>query len=590
MPGITLEIGTRPLDLAKFQRAQSGMLHTTDYKASIQMSNSTMAVGQVAYPGYPVWFCNFKAGLVGLEGRVYNRDAASTQSSLTLLAQELVAGADAERLVTEWVLEHDGDYIGVVATGETILIFNDPLARLPLYYAATEDTFCAARECKFVVERRGEVAFDPIAWAECMCLEHPFGGRTLFAGVSHLRGGSLLQVRRRSVNISISLSKIFEFNFEQESDPGVSIADQASSIVDKFTEGTRQRALHEDAGTIVVSLSGGQDSRAVAAALVRSNIPLQSASFITSTGRGTSDARIAARIAKELGIPWSQIDIPASTPEQQQRLLVLKDGLNDMDNGSILPFMDKIVERWGRRATYLTGDGGNQLFGTTMHYLVPSVLAGQITGVSQEMAEGLMQLTPGTIRAEHDKLLSSFPEKDPLRRATHFILCERNPRWLFEGEDRSRSFLWQTSPFFSRVFFREVMRIPAHRKEYHRLYREFQTRLSAACSRIPDANYGIPIASAWFVPMLHVRRNIPTFLKQAVGRFVPGNRFHPFQLPADAVSQLEELSQRFSVSASAGRAMLEHLDPDEFIAWSTLVQLEKMWRHRIPTPRSKPVA
>lgn len=581
MPGITLEIASHSVDLTAFQKGQVGMLHAPDYKTTVRLSAPTMVVGSVAYPEYPVWFADSAAGLVGLEGRIYNRSLSSVRSSLVALADQLLASTAPEKLVSDWVQQHDGEYIGLVVARDAsaALIFTDPLGRLPLYYRATENDFVAARECKFVATRTGRTNFDPIAWAECLWIEHPFGDRTLFAGISHLAGGNLLQVRRGGDSLSVSRTKMCEFNFEEERSPGARLSDQASVLVERFTEAARQRGTHSETGTNLVSLSGGQDSRAVAAALVRAGVSCNAASFVASDGAGAPDARIAERIAAKLGIPWNRIDIPSPTPAEESRLLTLKDGLNSLGMAFILPFMDAIVQRWGRRATYITGDGGNPIMGSTLHHLTHAILFGQMSSVSAEVAESVMQLQPGTLWAELNKVLDGYPEQDPQLRATHFIMCERNPRWLFEGEDRARFFLWQTSPFLSVKFLREAMRVPAHFKEHYRLYRQFQKQLSPVCSQIADSNYGIPIGSAWFIPMLRLRQSTPAFLKRALGRFVPGVRVHPFQLPDDAVAQIDELSRQLPLSASAGRTMLSLLNCNEFLDWKTLVELQRMWRN-----------
>lgn len=581
MPGITLEIASHSIDLAEFQKGQAGMLHAPDYKTTVQLSTPTMAVGSVGYPEYPVWFADSATGLVGLEGRIYNRDSLSMRSSLIALADQLLASTTPEKLVSDWIQQHDGEYIGVVAArdGSAVLIFTDPLGRLPLYYRATESDFVAARECKFVATRTGSANFDPIAWAQCLWIEHPFGDRTLFAGISHLPGGTLLQARRRGDSLSVSRTRVCEFNFEEEPSPGARLSDQVASLVESFTEAARQRGTHSETGTNLVSLSGGQDSRAVAAALVRAGVSCNAASFTASDGAGAPDARIAATIAAKLGISWTRIDIPSPTQAQESRLLTLKDGLNSVGMAFILPFMDAIVERWGRRATYMTGDGGNPIMGSTLHHLTHAILSGHMSSISAEMAERVMQLPSGTLWAELNKVLAGYPEQDSQLRVTHFIMCERNPRWLFEGEDRARFFLWQTSPFLSVKFLREAMRIPPHFKEHYRLYRQFQKQLSPVCSQIPDANYNIPIGSAWFIPMLRLRQSTPAFLKKALGRFVPGVRVHPFQLPDDAVARIDELSQQLPLSASAGRTMLSLLNCNEFLDWKTLVELQRMWRN-----------
>ena len=124
-------------------------------------------------------------------------------------------------------------------------------------------------------------------------------------------------------------------------------------------------------------------------------------------------------------------------------------------------------------------------------------------------------------------ILPSYPEHDLFQKAVHFSVYERGRKWLFEGEDRTRFFLWQTSPFYDREFFSRCMSVPDDFKVDYRFYSRVLKALSPALTRIPDAHLGIaPGDVRYRFKRALVRHylSLPASLRELLRRAVKGRR------------------------------------------------------------------
>src|SRR4051794_10267017 len=115
MPGITLCLSSSDEHEAlrrKVSLAQEEMLHAPEYQSSVCLAGPGCAVGFVGYPEYPFNLRNIGSHLVAVEGRIYGKSSSVVDAELDRLAQQAFAEpAAAERLITHWIQENDGDYV-----------------------------------------------------------------------------------------------------------------------------------------------------------------------------------------------------------------------------------------------------------------------------------------------------------------------------------------------------------------------------------------------------------------------------------------------------------------------------------------------
>jgi asparagine synthase (glutamine-hydrolysing) len=260
----------------------------------------------------------------------------------------------------------------------------------------------------------------------------------------------------------------------------------------------------------VISLSGGLDSRAVAAGLGATDTTVRAATFVRDAGSPTGESRVAEQVANALDLPWDSHAIPPMGPERMGELLRLKEGLTLLSLGFLLAFFEQLAAEHGRTMTYFTGDGGDK----TLPDLSPTVAFTDERAFSEYLIsknavvplEDVTDLVDPTASAIHDEIASvvgGYPESDWVDRYIHFLVHERAINWLFEGEDRNRCYFWSTTPFYDVDFFRYAMNVPDEQKARYGLYREFLQELWPPATRFEHVDFGQSLDSPLYGIIQH---------------------------------------------------------------------------------------
>ncbi|MHC4609716.1 MAG: asparagine synthase-related protein [Planctomycetota bacterium] len=597
MPGLTLWLTStdeEPDAPARFGAAQRSMVHAPHYSAAVRLNRPGFLLGHVKYPEYPVQYFETAESIVYLEGRVYNKDAGRLESELAdIAARALQDAGNALALIKPWALESEGEYIVAIAcpARRMCLIFTDPMGRLPLYYYADDTCLLVARECKFIQQLKPRPGFDRIGWAEFLSLRHLVGRRTLFEDVHRAVGAVLLGGGIEHGRLHGSVTPLVRFNFDEKDTSGRSLPDYASELADMFGALCRQRGTHPDVTDNIVSLSGGKDSRVVAAVMAKEGIRCTAATYLDAHGVAKADVAVAEKVAAALGIPWHLFKLPPPSAAEMEFLVRAKDGLNAVANARMLPYLERIVARWGRSAVYISGDGGDRIFPderlsgrvNSMDDLVRAILSPTAVGTPVDEAEAIMGLPCGTVESELREVVSGYPETDIKQKAIHFRVYERGGNWLYEGEDRSRFFLWQCAPCYSYSLFRYCMLIPDHLKRHDALYRELLKVVSPRCADLPDANLGVALTSRyrpWKHRLKVFVRVLPAANREALRFLLKGRRL-PYQVPDELMaalrSHLESQDRPTTIMSPQGvYRRLGRAGRLEFENFWTLVLLEKL--------------
>jgi asparagine synthase (glutamine-hydrolysing) len=511
MPGLTLWL-TADAGLSsqqrRFSEAQACMVHGPTYAASLDVRLPGRLIGAVRYPEYPLRF--FEAGgyRIAVEGRIYNKTDDEVADELGALAPSVFKdGGDPSAGVREWMLAAEGDYLVVLADlrWPRVAVLSDPLGRLPVYYRAGPRELILARECKFIRTLAGDVPFDRIGWAQTLWVGYPLGQRTLLADVQRGPAGLFLRAWADSGEVRTEVVSLVDLNLEEKQPPGHTVEQCADVLADEFVETCRWLAARQASASNVVALSGGQDSRAVAAGLAGAGVPFAAVTYDDGSAIIPREAAAAEQVAACLSAPWFRLTLPTPGPSDAERLVRLKDGLNYVGMAYILSFLEQIVGRWGSASVHFSGDGGDKVM-PDLRVAVPRggldalvrVISLTHSILPPEEAERMLRLPRGTLLEDLRQRLAAYPESSMTQKAVHYVINERARKWLFEGEDRTRFYLWQVAPFWSFPFFVRAMSVPDKFKSGYRLYARFQERLSPACARIPNASHGCAMTSYRF--------------------------------------------------------------------------------------------
>jgi len=488
------------LDADRYDAALKSLLHDSEYSVENIIRDQGSRADLTRYAQYPVEIYDSDGYLFIIEGRLHNIFGKQPLDTLRELVDNLLpAEPGACPPVRRWLLEHDGEFNLLIrdkSLGRWAFV-NDMLGRLPVYFYQHSRGSCLSRELRFITRLFELTEFDRRATAEYLLFGYPLGRRTLLENIRRLPGGTLLQWRDNDPVAARHTYGPFDFS-RKRSVAGVTEA--AGELADLFVQAGGSQANQKQAA--IISLSGGLDSRAVAAGLVRAGRTFKALTFENAGGTFGADSIRAREVAERLNLDWDLFRLPPVTGNDLRRIIRMKGGMNYVASASALPFMAQIEKRHGRDLVYFSGDGGDKLlpdlrpgrrprsvmhlaeYVIDRHALLPTEFVACLTGVPEE------EILAGIVARLH-----AYPESTTEQKYVHFMIYERAMKWLFEGEDCNRCHFWTATPFYSLPFFMAAMSLPDELKTRHLLYREFLVALSREAAAIPDASCGLPVTS-----------------------------------------------------------------------------------------------
>lgn len=504
MPGFTLlwaPDGDRENLLHEFERCINETQAGENEEAAVLWREGPALLGCTAYAEYPRYSDDGAVWRVYFEGRVHNRERSEALGDLQGRLEALLDGKDGARSrLANWLLDADGEFVVILLHQPTqrLFVLNDVFARLPVYWCATERTLVLSRNIRPVRRLAGAREYDRLSMAHYLLWGYYTQPETYLKGVARLEPASLLRVDLRDG--SRALDTLHIFNFDEKQQPELSVKDNATELATLFVESCRNRAAPD--ATNLLSLSGGLDSRTVAAGLHRSAATFRTSSFIDFERARTFDFEVAGQLAALFRVPRAVFELKPPTGADALRALRLKNGFNYFGTSFLMQYFEALRTEYGAGIRYFSGNGGDRM----AQYFRPNIDFQQIEQVVQYLVNRRRLFTLDEIgaitRTDRQEildsvveLLRSFPERDLNQKFIHAELYGDGLSRHLEGEDRIRSFFWTASPFWSVPFFRHIMRIPDRQKRMFGLYKRFLECLSPAAAAIVYPNVNARICS-----------------------------------------------------------------------------------------------
>jgi asparagine synthase (glutamine-hydrolysing) len=523
MPGISLTCNLGKKDIKSGVKAEQLFLSALDsatynesYKRKILLEEDNYMLGSTIYPEYPVKTIDIGKFWVCIEGRIYGKqNAAVSSNELDELLNCIFSYRSGEernrKVIIDWLLQTDGEFVIFALNKKTkdFAIINDVLGRLPLYYHYVEEKeIIISRELQFILYLTQNRAidvdrFDRMGIAQFLLFRHPVGSRTLLRNISRIEPGTLVTICNK--NSEVKIESLYRFNFDKQEYASDTIKRNAENLVSLFSEACRKRANYGNKN--IISLSGGLDSRAVAACFHLNKIPCYASSRIDhswtpSLGK-SPEADIAKKVASLFKIEWKNFDFIKPTAEDLVMLLNIKHGSSYLAFSFLLPFLDELKHEHGSSAlTIFTGHGGDIILADltpkkkikNIDDLISRIIRGRGFFSLSEIA-ALTEVKETEIVNELKHLLASYPENDLNRKYIHYLFYEIDFKFGFESEDINRFYFWSVSPFYAIPFFYYAVNCASRNKSQHNLYREFLMMLSPSAAAISNSNWGCSILS-----------------------------------------------------------------------------------------------
>ena len=341
---------------------------------------------------------------------------------------------------------------------------------------------------------------------------------------------------------------IYRFNFEIKKYANASIEKNAGEFVSLFSEACRNRADYNAEN--IVSLSGGLDSRAVAACLHKNKIPCYAVTSTEPHWRpvegSTSEVEIAEQIAMSLGMEWENYGVMKADAEDLIMMLKIKKGLTYLGHSFFLRFLEKLKKKYSLRPiNFFTGRDGAVVF-SDLSIIISNLqnLDSLARGIIHLLGDlplaevaALVQIKESEIVDELLNILGLYPEQSLRQKLLHFLFFEDNAKFSFEIDDISRIYFWTVSPFNSLPFFKYIISCPDKQKSKYALYREFFFIMSPLVAEIKNSNWGCSISSNKFKIMqsiMSLHWKYP-YLRKIIKKLKDKGSFYPYKYDSTVI-------------------------------------------------------
>lgn len=213
-----------------------------------------------------------------------------------------------------------------VADGRVVAA-TDKIGSRPLYYAADDHPFAVGSQVKTVLERIDDVVLDERAVADLLLNGSVWGEKTLAEGVERLPPATVLEYEDGEVTTTRYWT------------PDINPESPSRSYLHELTNRYQQsadRLAGTMAGDVGIWLSGGLDSRSLAAGLsdVADDHPLSLSGFTyDSNPPSGGNPELASRIGTELGFPVSEVELTSADLHRAlEEIMTVTDGMTRWAN------------------------------------------------------------------------------------------------------------------------------------------------------------------------------------------------------------------------------------------------------------------
>jgi asparagine synthase (glutamine-hydrolysing) len=527
-----------------------------------------------SYKEYPIQLIELKNMTILVEGLIYNQSSSSLAETFTAF---YTPASWVKPNISSWVRVTDGEFVVVMLHHglRELMIINDAWGRLPVYYFKHGNSFVISREIAFVNHAKPERKADQAAAAAALLFGYPIGEYSLYEGIMRMPPMSVMSYDLRQAKLHVDRNFSLEINLSAK--PQQVDTDKFISLLSKALV-TRINKLQNP----MLALSGGLDSRLLAAFVVKDKLDSGFLTYSDEAGSAQADVQVAKQIVERLGVQSRHtiLNLHAETGQDVAYLLAIKQGLNYPGMAFILPFLEHFKFN---SFTQITGDGGDKFLADlkplirlrTKKQLLRYLLRTQAI-MPLEMVALLTQLGKNDILHFLSLSIESYGASSVEEQFAHFMIRERAMKWLFEGEDRNRYFSWCTSPYYNPELASKAMMMPMANKRNGLLFKQMLEALPGQLHELMNPNWRLPPADQDAVKRMFRRQQLKFLLPQWVMSQIKREVAKPeLRQLADVKLQIEQhhLPEWFNSQALVNTAKLS------YDAQWQITGLLDLWRH-----------
>lgn len=454
----------------------------------------------------------------------------------------------------------EGEFVAVFAdaASRTLHVVNDRFASRPFYLLRRSTATYFSSSPRFLLSLANEQHHpDVVGWLEVCAIGHTIGRRTTVSGLERLEPASHSTITPDGV-----VSRRY-WQLMHRPDDGLDPARHSQAVFEAFCTGARRRARL--APRAVVALSGGLDSRLVAAALP-SELDLRLFTFVDVRGAAaTVQTEAAAAVAAALGRPHHVAQLPARVAEPEE-VIALTGGMRAYQHMAVVMAYVDEARRLGRDLIF-GGGPGDVLAGSyipSIAYLasqraeecVDTAARQRLSGKSawtQVFADEVIDQLGRTAEEEVRRSLHDAPGPTAAHRITAWAMTCRQPAFTFTSVLGAHPAVSEVVCHLDYRYTDLMLQLPAAWLYERSFYRYLVFQQLPALRHVPYANTGRVVESRRPVtrlgPLARLRHSAlgnQSVIKRGMGwlrrhlRPAQPNRSLVFSDPA-LVSELQEI-------------------------------------------------
>ncbi|MAF85634.1 MAG: hypothetical protein CL875_04060 [Dehalococcoidales bacterium] len=384
---------------------------------------------------------------------------------------------------------------------QKLLVVNDRYGLRPLYYAVDGTRVLIASEVKAMLQIEPKSKLNDEAIADWFFFGKLLGNKTFFKNVNILPPASILEYSDGKLHIE----KYWDFEFDETTN--ISDDELAEGLASSFRKSVARRLTGNH--RYGLALSGGLDSRAIAAAMDDNASQVKAFTFGV---KGCDEVRIAHIVAEKLGMKHHIVELnPDELPPHFKDVVYLSDGMDYIG----ISFLPIVYEEYRKHIDVLFhGLEGDVLLGE--YFLDSNLLQARS---EEEIVQALYHsactfpenmrlnlLKPAYYSRIKDMPLNSLKSElqqtrgnQPGNRATHFAIRSVIWRTDLMGCVIGRNKVEEAYPFFDNDFVDWLQRIPPTLRLNYRVYRLFLKKLSPSLAGVTRQLTGVPADAPLFL-------------------------------------------------------------------------------------------
>lgn len=420
-------------------------------------------------------------------GTGYFRSQTQQQINSTNLSQHLDLLEDLP--LTAW----EGEFIHFRQQGVALHVVNDRFAARPCFVLENAEVLMVSTDLSFLRHLlRTPSLPDSLGLFQLFTLEHTLGAQTQVQGMTKLLPGTLATI------VDGKLAHQTYWKLEHQPLTDAQVPDRTQKVAEAMRAGTQWREALYAGQTTSLSLSGGLDSRLVAASLAN---PQNCEAFTIGTAN-SREVQVAQQVAQALGLPHVAFTLEEGPlAEIVHDLALLTGGLLPVHHpATTLRLNAQVAER---HAVTFGGGPGDVLAGSYVPnawFLTAPIEQALALYAQQRLRD--MPLLKQFFRPEvfahcapqlHKSLLESLhstPGPTAAHRVTAWAMAVRQPSFTFLGPSSQSDQLLEISPHLDYAYADLMLQLPAEHLYHKNFYKRMLFEQFPLVQHIAYANTG----------------------------------------------------------------------------------------------------